>query len=115
MAAPPAASAAASHQLRRCRPVNASTPAKPTTQLSVPTNTPAHTINSPRPPPALAPAGPAVAGTATNQNASVIGLSSVMSRPATYGRRIDAAPAVARASAGPAAVIGSDRHASRSP
>src|SRR5688500_659473 len=116
IAAPPAASAAASHQLRRYRPASVNTPAKQTTQLIVPTNTPAHTSGSPPRP--AAPADPAIAGTATNQNASVIGLSSVMSSPAAYARpapRCAAArPDVTPAVAGPAAApIGSERHASR--
>src|SRR5438128_654258 len=110
-AAPPAASAAASHQFRLNRPASASTPAKKITQPTVPAKTPTQTTGSSRAPPAAT--GPASAGTATNQKASVIGFSSVISNPVTYARpEVAAAPAIPLGSA--PRPTGSSRHASRS-
>src|SRR5205823_1383083 len=79
---PPATSAAASHQARRQRPAQLSAPANASTQASVPMNTPTQVIGRSR-------AGacvivPTAAGTATNQNASVIGFASVIASPVAY-------------------------------
>src|SRR3954454_11770450 len=75
--APPIASAAAIHHVRRYRPAHARSPANAITHDIVPRNTPAATAGSPaRPEPAVT-----CPGTTVNQKTTFIGLKSVISTP----------------------------------